>query len=69
MNESYDSVELEATDFDDLMYALKTGGRFTPSVNADVIDKEENSMEDVSPPTSPQGGVSIRKLTIGDTHL
>ena len=70
INESYDSVELEATDFDDLIFALKTGGTFTPSMNGEDKEVDDHSMvEQPTPDSSPSSGYAIRKIPFGDTHV
>ncbi|XP_066912895.1 adhesion G-protein coupled receptor V1-like isoform X2 [Clytia hemisphaerica] len=38
VNQSYDRDELDSTDFDDLIFALKSSGNFTPSLHDDFAD-------------------------------
>ena len=62
LNESYD---VESDEFDDLIFALKTGGRLTP------VEPMEQELEEKRP--SPRAASAdqpqIRRIKIADTHL
>lgn len=53
----------DTKDFDDLLYALKTGGSFTPS---DVNSGESDRASEVS---SNIDKYELRRIDIADTHL
>ena len=53
----------ESKDFDDLLYALKTGGSFTPS-DGDSLDSDK--LSDIS---SKVDKYELRRIDIADTHL
>ena len=53
----------ESKDFDDLLYALKTGGSFTPS---DINSEDSDNRSDVS---SKIDKYELRRIDIADTHL
>lgn len=62
INESYD---IESDEFDDLIFALKTGGRLTPS------EPEEKELEGkgASPRPVSADQPQVRRIKIADTHL
>ena len=62
LNESYD---IESDEFDDLIFALKTGGRLTP------VELDEQELEDkgASPRPVSTDQPQIRRIKIADTHL
>ena len=62
INESYD---IESDEFDDLIFALKTGGRLTP------VGPEEQELEEKQPSPRPVSTdqPQIRRIKIADTHL
>ena len=45
-NESFDHEELDSTDFDDLIFALKSSGNFTPSLHDDFADSLSRTADD-----------------------
>ena len=53
----------ESKDFDDLLYALKTGGSFTPS---DINSEDSDNRSEVS---SKIDKYELRRIDIADTHL
>ena len=64
VNESYDN-DMDSDEFDDLIFALKTGGRLTPSVH-----EEQELEEKMATPRSMSGDQpQIRRIKIADTHL
>ena len=84
INESYDQDELDSTDFDDLIFALKSNGNFTPSIHDDFADslgrvdddgdvtqeddEEEESFPD-PPPLEDRYVSNVRRIRMGDTPL
>ena len=46
VNESFDHEELDSTDFDDLIFALKSSGNFTPSLHDDFADSLSRTADD-----------------------
>ena len=55
--------ESDTKDFDDLLYALKTGGSFTPS---DINSSDSDKLSDIS---SKLDKYELRRIDIADTHL
>ena len=53
----------DSQDFDDLIFALKTGGGFTPSETSHTIDRDD--IEDIH----NHGPYERRRISIADTHL
>ena len=47
-NESFDQDELDSTDFDDLIFALKSSGNFTPSLHDDFADSLSRTADDTT---------------------
>ena len=64
VNELYDD-DPDTQDFDDLIFALKTGGHFTPSEHE---DQELEDKRNPSPPL-PTEHYGVRRIEIADTHL
>ena len=63
-NESYeDNGDIESGDFDDLIFALKSG----PSVNEEI--NEDRDDHDLPPTSSASEQYAIRRIKMGDTHL
>ncbi|XP_057301693.1 adhesion G-protein coupled receptor V1-like isoform X2 [Hydractinia symbiolongicarpus] len=62
-NDSFEDED--SADFDDLIFALKSGSGYTPSVN------EDNNEEpvDLPPGSSSSEQYTVRRIKIGDTHL
>lgn len=75
MNEYYNNEDdIDEADFDDLIFALKSGGNFTPSIHEAVQgDGEEFDDEDdeifPDPPPSSDRYPSVRRIKMGDTPL
>ena len=61
VNEGYGD-EPESQDFDDLIFALKTGGNFNPSP-----DEEKDLGDFELAPTSEH--YQVRRISIADTHI
>lgn len=61
VNEGYGD-EPESQDFDDLIFALKSGGNFNPSP-----DDEKDLGDFELAPTSEH--YQVRRISIADTHL
>ncbi|CAH1797156.1 unnamed protein product [Owenia fusiformis] len=55
----------ESQDFDDLIFALKTGGGFTPS---EMSAQMESTLQDPEESTASPG-YEMRRIAIADTHL
>lgn len=47
-NESFDHEELDSTDFDDLIFALKSSGNFTPSLHDDFADSLSRTDDNIN---------------------
>ena len=64
VNESYDD-DFESDEFDDLIFALKTGGGMTPSI------LEEQELEEKAAASRPVSTdqPNIKRIKIADTHL
>lgn len=58
VNETYEE-DIETQDFDDLIFALKTGGHFDPD------EDEKPSLSD----RDRQEHFELRRISIPDTHL
>lgn len=59
-NETFEPDDLDNTDFDDLIFALKTGGQFEPSRDVDDKDVDVSQGEE---------HFEMRRISIADTHL
>ena len=86
LNESYneddviipsnDYEDVETADYDDLIFALKTGAGYSPSIPDDPDDEDRNpviepdpELDDEAPPSSSTEHYAMRRIKIGDTHL
>ena len=57
------STVTDSKDFDDLLYALKTGGSFSPS---EASSTDSDKLSDIS---SKVDKYELRRIDIADTHL